>query len=86
MTARACCWTGRATLRCVGHQVILGPWLQGWWQESKTKGEASSSDPTLRKTSPVDREKEEETAAWEGEVTIWFTEQVGGTLDNCGQL
>ena len=35
---------------------------------------------------PVDREEEEETAAWEGEVTIWFAERVGGALDNYGQL
>ena len=39
-----------------------------------------------QQTSPVDREEEEETAAWEGEVTIWFAERVGGALDNYGQL
>ena len=50
------------------------------------KREAPSTDPTPWQTRPVDREEEEETAAWEGEVTIWFAERVGGALDNYGQL
>ena len=76
----------RNTLRCVSHQLILRPRHQGWRQKSTRKREAPSTDPTPWQTRPVDREEEEETAAWEGEVTIWFAERVGGALDNYGQL
>ena len=34
----------------------------------------------------LDREEQEEAAAWEREVTSRFTERVGGVLDDSGQL
>ena len=33
----------------------------------------------------VDREEEEEAVTLVGEDMIWFTERVGGALNNCGQ-